>query len=54
MTSVFAYNAAFDRDHLPGDDTYHEKHNALCDGLDELEIMRLLDHRLTAYIPLQC
>lgn len=101
VTSVFAYNAAFDRGHLPelrglvwydimriaayrqfnsnipataeccrtgrlkrgygvesmlrllsGDGKYREKHNALLDGLDELEIMRLLGHRLTTYIPL--
>ena len=32
--------------------TYHETHNALHDALDELEIMRLLEHRLEDYIPL--
>ncbi len=101
VTAVFAYNAAFDRNHLPelggftwydimrlaayrqhnpkippyadccstgrlkrnygvepmmqllsGDGTYHETHNAFYDALDELEIMRLLDHSLSDYIPL--
>lgn len=37
---------------LSGNYTYRETHNALCDALDELEIMRLLGHGLTAYIPL--
>ena len=32
--------------------TYRETHNALHDALDELEIMRLLEHRLEDYIPL--
>ena len=99
--SVFAYNAAFDRNHLPelrcyqwydimrlaayrqtnpmiptsadfcstgrlkrgygvepmlqllsGNRTYHELHNAITDAFDELEIMRLLRHPLTHYIPL--
>ena len=99
--SVFAYNAGFDRNHLPelsrlqwydimrlaayrqhnpkitrkadccttgrlkrgygvepmlrllsGNDTYCETHNALFDAIDELEIMRLLAHRLEDYIPL--
>lgn len=98
--SVFAYNAGFDRNHLPelsrlqwydimrlaayrqhnpripqtaccstgrlkrgygvepmlrllsGNDTYCETHNALFDAMDELEIMRLLAHRLEDYIPL--
>ena len=99
--SVFAYNAGFDRNHLPelsrlqwydimrlaayrqhnpkitrkadccttgrlkrgygvepmlrllsGNVTYCETHNALFDAMDELEIMRLLAHRLEDYIPL--
>lgn len=99
--SIFAYNACFDRNHLPelrcfdwydimrlaayrqsnpkipaGADccstgrmkrgygvepmlrllsdnrTYHESHNAFYDALDELEIMRLLEHPLPNYIPL--
>lgn len=99
--SIFAYNAGFDRNHLPelrhfdwydimrlasyrqynrkipatadccstgrlkrgygvepmlrllaGNRTYHETHNALYDAMDELEIMRLLGHPLTCYIPL--
>jgi hypothetical protein len=98
---VFAYNASFDRNHLPelrsfrwfdimrlaayrqfnpkipdsaplfstgrmkrgygveamlrllsGDPGYHESHNAFFDALEELEIMRLLGHRLKDYIPL--
>ena len=101
VTSVFAYNACFDRNHLPelrdldwfdimrlaayrqhnpkipaGADlcstgrlkrgygvepmlrllsdscTYRESHNAYFDALDELEIMRLLRHRLVDYLPL--
>ena len=101
VTSIFAYNACFDRNHLPelrsfnwydimrlaayrqtnpkippGADcfstgrlkrgygveamlrllsdnrSYHESHNAFYDALDELEIMRLLAHRLSQYIPL--
>lgn len=101
VNSIFAYNAAFDRNHLPelrqlqwydimrlaayrqhnpkipatadlcstgrlkrgygveamlrllsGKRTYQETHNAFHDALDELEIMRLLAHRLTDYIPL--
>lgn len=101
VSSVFAYNARFDRSHLPelgclqwydimrlaayrqynpaipsyaeccgtgrlkrgfgvepilrmlsGDTTYHESHNALGDALDELTIMQLLGHPLSAYIPL--
>ena len=101
VRSVFAYNAGFDRNHLPelsrlqwydimrlaayrqhnpkitrnadccttgrlkrgygvepmlrllsGNDTYCETHNALFDAMDELEIMRLLAHRLEDYIPL--
>ena len=96
--SIFAYNACFDRNHLPelrdfdwydimslaayrqhnpkipanadccstgrlkrgygvepmfrllsGNRTYHESHNAFYDALDELEIMRLLRHRLAEY-----
>lgn len=101
VSSVFAYNANFDRNHLPelkdlrwydilrlaayrqhnpripaaadlcstgrlkrgygvepmlrllsGNCGYRETHNALFDALDELEIMRLLDHPLGDYIPL--
>ena len=98
VRSIFAYNACFDRNHLPelrGYDwydimrlaayrqhnpripanadccstgrlkrgygveamlrllsenhAYHESHNAFHDTLDELEIMRLLGHRLSEY-----
>ena len=98
VTSIFAYNACFDRNHLPelrnyewhdimrlaayrqtnpkipatadccstgrlkrgygveamlrllsGKRTYTETHNAFHDALDELEIIRLLDHPLFAY-----
>ena len=98
VTSVFAYNACFDRNHLPelrdfewhdimrlaayrqynvkipknadcfstgrlkrgygveamlrllsGKRTYSETHNAFHDALDELEILRLLGHPLSAY-----
>ena len=98
VRSIFAYNACFDRNHLPelqgldwydimrlaayrqhnpkipstadccttgrlkrgygvesmlrllsGDHTYCETHNALLDGLDELAIMRFLNHQLTDY-----
>ena len=101
VRSIFAYNACFDRNHLPelrdfdwydimrlaayrqhnpkipanadlcatgrlkrgygvepmlrllsGSCTYRESHNAYYDALDELEIMRLLRHRLTDYLPL--
>ena len=101
VRSIFAYNACFDRNHLPelrdfdwydimrlaayrqhnpkiptnaeccstgrlkrgygvepmlrllsNDRTYHESHNAFFDALDELEIMRLLGHRLDHYQPL--
>ena len=101
VRSIFAYNACFDRNHLPelrdfdwydimrlaayrqhnpkipanadlcatgrlkrgygvepmlrllsGSCTYQESHNAYYDALDELEIMRLLRHRLTDYLPL--
>lgn len=101
VSSIFAYNAAFDRSHLPelsrfcwydimrlaayrqhnpripataplcstgrlkrgygvesmlrllsGNCGYYETHNALYDALDELEIMRLLGHAPTDYIPL--
>lgn len=101
VRSIFAYNACFDRNHLPelrdfdwydimrlaayrqhnpkipatadlcstgrlkrgygvepmlrllsGDRTYHETHNALFDALDELEIIRLLEHRYHEYIKL--
>lgn len=101
VTSIFAYNATFDRIHLPelqslnwydimrlavyrqynpkiptadcystgrlkrgygvesilrllsGNRTYHEIHNAFFDALDELEIMRLLSHRINDYPPLR-
>ena len=101
VSSIFAYNANFDRNHMPelkqlhwhdimrlaayrqnnpkipctaplcstgrlkrgygvepmlrllsGDCGYCETHNALFDALDELEIMRLLEHRIEDYIPL--
>ena len=101
VDSLFAYNACFDRNHLPelsrlnwydimrlaayrqfnpkipadadccrtgrlkrcygvepmtrllsGNRSYQETHNALYDALDELEIMRLLEHPLTDYIKL--
>ena len=32
--------------------TYSETHNAFHDALDELEIMRLLNHPLASYPPL--
>ena len=99
--AIFAYNACFDRNHLPelrnfdwydimrlaayrqhnpkipanadccstgrlkrgygvepmlrllsGNRTYHESHNAFFDALDELEIMRQLQHCLQDYIRL--
>lgn len=99
--SIFAYNAGFDRNHLPelrdfqwydimrlaayrqhnprisadadccstgrlkrgygvepmlrllsGQYSYHESHNAFHDALDELAIIRLLGHPLSAYISL--
>ena len=37
---------------LSGNYTYCESHNAFYDALDELEIMRLLRHPITKYIPL--
>ncbi|MGM9628226.1 MAG: hypothetical protein ACI3V4_09075 [Faecousia sp.] len=98
VTSLYAYNARFDRNHLPelaglswydimrlaayrqynpripawadccstgrlkrdygvesmlrllsGNRAYRETHNALFDALDELEIMRLLGHRVENY-----
>lgn len=101
IRALFAYNACFDRNHLPefrgfdwydimrlaayrqyntkipitaeccstgrlkrgfgvepmlrllsGNRTYHELHNALYDAMDELEIMRLLAHRLSDYTKL--
>lgn len=101
ITSIFAYNANFDRNHLPelrnlcwydimrmaayrqynpkipadtelfstgrmkrgygvepmlrllsGNRGYCESHNAVRDAVEELEIMRLLGHKLEAYIPL--
>jgi hypothetical protein len=101
VISIFAYNACFDRNHLPelrqyrwydimrlaayrqtnpkipadadlcstgrlkrgygveamlrllsGNKAYRESHNALFDVLDELEIMRLMQHRPEDYIPL--
>ena len=101
IQAIFAYNACFDRNHLPElrhytwydimrlaayrqtnpripdsaeccstgrlkrgygveamlrllsrDKAYHESHNAFFDALDELSIMKLLDHALGDYIPL--
>ena len=101
VRSIFAYNACFDRNHLPEmrdfdwydiirlaayrqynpripadadccstgrlkrgygvepmlrllseNCTYHESHNAFFDALDELEIMRLLEHHLKDYMRL--
>lgn len=101
VRSIFAYNACFDRNHLPelwdygwydimrlaayrqhnskipaeadccstgrlkrgygvepmlrllsGNRTYRESHNAFCDAVEELEIMRLLGQRLEKYIKL--
>jgi len=101
VSALFAYNARFDRSHLPElrsydwydimrlaayrqynptipasaefcgtgrlkrgygveailrmlskDCSYRETHNAVFDALDELEIMHLLGHPLSAYIPL--
>jgi hypothetical protein len=37
---------------LSGNRGYQETHNAIFDALDELEIMRLLEHNLMDYIPL--
>ena len=37
---------------LSGNRTYRESHNAFYDALDELEIMRLLEHPLKDYVPL--
>ena len=37
---------------LSGRSSYYETHNALYDALDELEIIRLLGHPLSSYIPL--
>ena len=34
---------------LSGEYTYHESHNALTDAIDELEIMRMLGHKLDRY-----
>ena len=102
VRALFAYNACFDRNHLPelrsfewfdimrlaayrqtnpkippdaelcstgrlkrgygveamlhllaGKDRYRESHNAFYDALDELEIIRLLKHPLSSYIPLK-
>ena len=102
VNALFAYNAGFDRNHLPefssfcwydimrlaayrqsnpgipsnadcyatgrlkrgygvesilrllsGRCSYCETHNALYDALDELEIMKLLGHPLSAYPPLE-
>ena len=101
VTAIFAYNACFDRNHLPelrsfdwydvmrlaayrqynpkipahadccstgrlrrgygvepmlrllsGSCAYRESHNAFCDAVDELDIMRLLQHPLSQYFPL--
>lgn len=102
IRSIFAYNAGFDRNHLPelrdfdwfdimrlaayrqtnpfiptdadccstgrlkrgygveamlrllaGSRTYRETHNAFFDAMDELEIMRLLGHKVAEYLPLK-
>ena len=37
---------------ISGNCTYHESHNAFFDALDELEIMRLLEHHLKDYMRL--
>jgi len=101
VRSIFAYNACFDRNHLPelrdfdwydimriaayrqhnpkipanadccstgrlkrgygvepmlrllsSNSTYREKHNAFFDAFDELEIIRLLEHRMSDFLPL--
>ena len=63
VTRIFAYNALFDKSHLPEgvepmlrilrqDWTYFETHNALLDAVDELEIMRRLGHTPEKYIKL--
>ena len=101
VTAIFAYNACFDRNHLPelrsfdwydimrlaayrqynpkipahadccstgrlrrgygvepmlrllsGSCIYRESHNAFYDAVDELDIMRLLQHPLSQYFPL--
>ena len=101
VSAIFAYNACFDRNHLPelrdfdwydimrlaayrqhnpkipanadccstgrlkrgygvepmlrllsGNRTYRETHNAYFDAIEELDIMRLLAHPLTNYLPL--
>ncbi len=101
VTDIFAYNAGFDKGHLPelghlrwhdimrlaayrqhnpkipysaecfstgrlkrgygveaiyrmlsGDRTYREVHNALCDAMDELQIMKLLGHPIERYAEL--
>ncbi len=101
VTDIFAYNANFDRNHLPelrhhtwhdimrlaayrqtnpkipadadlcrtgrlkrgygvepmlrllsGERGYHETHNAFWDAMDELKIMKLLEHPLESYGPL--
>lgn len=38
---------------LSGDSRYRETHNALYDAMDELRIMKLLGHPLSAYPPLK-
>lgn len=38
---------------LQGNDKYHETHNALQDAIDELYLMRLLQHKLEDYITLE-
>lgn len=38
---------------LSRNDCYRETHNAVFDALDELEIMHLLGHSLSTYIPLK-
>lgn len=37
---------------LSGNPAYRESHNAYYDAMDELEIMRLLEHPLKDYVPL--
>jgi hypothetical protein len=38
---------------LSGDKRYCERHNALTDAVDELEIMSMLSHNLDKYLPLR-
>ena len=34
---------------LTGKKSYHETHNAVCDAVDELKIMKLLGHPIDTY-----